>query len=320
MAKKLYGDLEIQTNRKLKLLDAAGGEFVSIRAPATVTPNFELVLPGSDTANGVMKSDGSGNLSLALISNANIDAAAAIAYSKLNLSGSIVNADINASAAIAYSKLNLSGSIVNADVNASAAIAYSKLNLSGSIVNADISASAAIAYSKLSIADGDLTIAKTSGLQSALDGKVADTGDTMTGNLVMDNEKEVRFREATGNGTEYVGFKAPASLAASLTYTLPNAAPAANGYVLASQTDGTLSWTAQSTVAAFDAQWTNANGTSKVVTHSLGSKKVMVQVYDEATDETIEVDSVVRTDANTVTLSASEAPGTNWRVLIIKIT
>lgn len=107
----------------------------------------------------------------ASIVNADISATAAIAYSKLNLAGSIVNADISASAAIAYSKLNLSGSIVNADVSASAAIAYSKLNLSASIVNADIAAGAAIAYSKLNIADGDLAIAKTSGLQAALDGK-----------------------------------------------------------------------------------------------------------------------------------------------------
>lgn len=63
--------------------------------------------------------------------------------------GAIVNADINASAAIAYSKLALTGSIVNADVNASAAIAYSKLNLTGSITNADINAAAAIARTKL---------------------------------------------------------------------------------------------------------------------------------------------------------------------------
>lgn len=40
---------------------------------------------------------------------------------------SIVNADINASAAIAYSKLALSGSIVNADISASAAIVDTKL-------------------------------------------------------------------------------------------------------------------------------------------------------------------------------------------------
>jgi len=70
-------------------------------------------------------------------------------------SGVIVNADVNASAAIAYSKLNLAGSIVNADVSASAAIAYSKLALSGSVVNADINASAAIARSKLASGTAD---------------------------------------------------------------------------------------------------------------------------------------------------------------------
>lgn len=82
--------------------------------------------------------------------NADINASAAIVYSKLSLTGSIVNADVSASAAIAYSKLSLSGSIVNADVATGAAIAYSKLSLSGSIVNADVNASAAIAWSKIS--------------------------------------------------------------------------------------------------------------------------------------------------------------------------
>ncbi len=52
------------------------------------------------------------------ITNAGVTAIAA---------GVIVDADINASAAIAYSKLNLGTSIVNADVNASAAIVTSKL-------------------------------------------------------------------------------------------------------------------------------------------------------------------------------------------------
>jgi len=42
-------------------------------------------------------------------------------------SGVIVNADVNASAAIAYSKLNLATSIVNADISASAAIVDTKL-------------------------------------------------------------------------------------------------------------------------------------------------------------------------------------------------
>lgn len=44
----------------------------------------------------------------------------------------LVNADIDALAAIAYSKLNLTGTILNADINASAAIAWSKISKSGS--------------------------------------------------------------------------------------------------------------------------------------------------------------------------------------------
>jgi len=91
------------------------------------------------------------DVNLGALTNSNISASAAISYSKLSLSNSIVNGDINASAAISYSKLALSSSIVNADISASAAIAYSKLSLSSSIVNADISASAAIAYSKLAL-------------------------------------------------------------------------------------------------------------------------------------------------------------------------
>lgn len=63
------------------------------------------------------------------LSNAGVAAIAA---------GVIVDADIAAAAAIAYSKLNLGSSIVNADVSASAAIAYSKLNLTGAIVDADL--------------------------------------------------------------------------------------------------------------------------------------------------------------------------------------
>jgi hypothetical protein len=113
------------------------------------------------------------------ITNAMINSAAAIAYSKLNLSGSIVNADVNAAAAIAYSKLNLTGSIVNADVNAAAAIAYSKLNLTGSIVNADVNAAAAIAYSKLAtLTSGNILVGNGSNVATS----VAMSGDVTISN------------------------------------------------------------------------------------------------------------------------------------------
>ena len=50
--------------------------------------------------------------------NAQIDPAAAIAYSKLALTGSVVNADIAPAAAIAYPKLNLAASIASTDMAA----------------------------------------------------------------------------------------------------------------------------------------------------------------------------------------------------------
>jgi len=53
------------------------------------------------------------------------------------------------------------------------------------LVNADIDAGAAIVYSKLSIANDDLTIAKTSGLQTALDAALPKAGGTMAGALTL---------------------------------------------------------------------------------------------------------------------------------------
>lgn len=102
------------------------------------------------SGTGVCKAT-SGVVSFASIVNADVNASAAIAYSKLALSGSIVNADVSNSAAVAYSKLALTDSIVDADINSAAAIGYSKLDLTGGIVNADVNASAAITYSKLNL-------------------------------------------------------------------------------------------------------------------------------------------------------------------------
>jgi hypothetical protein len=96
--------------------------------------------------------------------------------STMLLDGTILNADVNASAALAYSKLALTGAIVNNDItndtitnakiNTAAAIDKTKISgtavtvadtgtvtstmiLDGTILNADINASAAIALSKL---------------------------------------------------------------------------------------------------------------------------------------------------------------------------
>ena len=132
-------------------------------------------ITATELADGAVTS---GKILDGTIINADVNASAGIAYSKLNLGTSIVNADINASAAIALSKLasgtsgqivvhssggvptatTVSGDvtidstgnvqiaadkIVDADINSSAAIAYSKLSLSGSITTTDLATGAA---------------------------------------------------------------------------------------------------------------------------------------------------------------------------------
>lgn len=132
-------------------------------APISLSP----IIPG-----GIFSIDGNGNFIIAPggITNTQVNASAAIAYSKLALSNSITNADLNAAAAIAYTKLALANSILNADINASAAIAYSKLALSNSIVNADVNTAAAIAFSKMAALTASRVLASDgSGVVTPLD-------------------------------------------------------------------------------------------------------------------------------------------------------
>lgn len=82
-------------------------------------------LNGSNIASGTVPAARLGN-----ITNTQIDAAAAITYTKLSLTNGIVNADINSAAAIAYSKLNLGGLVATQDIAASA-ITFAKWNANG---------------------------------------------------------------------------------------------------------------------------------------------------------------------------------------------
>jgi hypothetical protein len=182
--------------------------------------------------------------------------------------------------------------------------AWKQAVFSGAIVDADIAAGAAIAVNKLAAltvsslvatdASGFLTVVSgvsdteagylngvTSAIQTQIDGKVADTGDTMTGNLEFDNQMEVRWREADANGDHYVGFKASASMTASYTVLLPAAAPGTTNHVLtvSDHTTGQLSWAA-----------VTASGTISLDAGTAGSPSVFFTsdtntgIYSQAAD------------------------------------
>lgn len=68
-------------------------------------------------------------------------------------------------------------------------------------------------------------------------------------------------------------------------------------------------------IARFTGTWTT--GSSTVITHNLGTQDVQVYIYELDSLEKIDIDSVVHTSINSVTLTASTAPtGLGRRVIV----
>jgi len=89
--------------------------------------------------------------------------------------------------------------------------------------------------------DSSITI---TGLSTSATGTVltlSDSATTSTVNLIIDNDKEIRFREATANGTNYVSLSAPTTLSADLSLTLPSA-DGTSGQFLSTNGSGVLSF------------------------------------------------------------------------------
>ena len=96
----------------------------------------------------------------------------------------------------------------------------STMILDGTILNADINASAAIDGTKVSPNFGSQDV-------------------VTTGNVTVNGQGDVRFGDS--DSSNYVGFQAPAAIAANLTWTLP-AADGTNGQVLKTDGTGALGW------------------------------------------------------------------------------
>jgi hypothetical protein len=83
----------------------------------------------------------------------------------------------------------------------------------------------------------------TDGTNLSLDSDVVltQTSPLMTGNVILDNQATLTFRELTTNGTDYVGLKAPAAVTTSITFTLPGA-DGTSGQALVTNGSGTLTF------------------------------------------------------------------------------
>jgi hypothetical protein len=65
---------------------------------------------------------------------------------------------------------------------------------------------------------------------------------TITGDLTIANQGDLRLREASGSGTNYIAMQAAATMAADYTLTWPAAVTATAGFFLSSDLSGNLSW------------------------------------------------------------------------------
>ncbi|MBK9248679.1 MAG: hypothetical protein IPM69_11325 [Ignavibacteria bacterium] len=203
--------LTINLNAEIARAQAAEAAFAAEIQNATVGGDISGTISNAQIVNSAVgtveiANDAVTTLKIddSTIVNADISPTAAIAYSKLNLTNSIITADITAGSittieleddAVTTVKIE-NATILDEDIDADASIAYTKLNLTQSIlendmslgsvttpvlgndavttlkiddstiINADISPIAAIAYSKLeltnSIVGSDLTTASVS--------------------------------------------------------------------------------------------------------------------------------------------------------------
>ena len=157
----------------------------------------------------------------------------------------------------------------------------------------------------------DSTVSIT-GLSTTATGTVltlSDSVNTTTVNLIIDNQKEIRFRETTANGTNYVALKAPASVSSDLTFTLP-ATDGTNGQALITNGSGVLSFTTLS--ADGTADWdTSVKTTGFTATANKGyfcdttssAFTVTLPATPSAGDEVIVLDYAGTFDTNALTIS-----------------
>ena len=198
-------------------------------------------------ADEVILRDNAGAVVSAKLVNANVDAAAAIAYSKLNLSGSIVNADVNVSAAIDRSKL-ASGTADHVIINNGSGVLSSEAAL------AKVRGGTGIDNSSVTFPASGVIVTETATetlTNKTLTSPVITTptvsSPTVSGTLLLQNaagaQPVLSLSEDPDNGTNKVSLQAAATMASDYTMTLPATVGGAGQTLYAVDGSGTLGWT-----------------------------------------------------------------------------
>tara|TARA_R100000353_G_scaffold35924_1_gene28578 strand:- start:853 stop:1587 length:735 start_codon:yes stop_codon:yes gene_type:complete len=174
--------------------------------------------------------------------------------------GKIVNDDVNASAAIAGTKINpdfgnqdITTDADNIFINNNNAVLFFGTDTGGFGANAGIGIAQQSQYHISGSAAGDLCIAAKTGKSIRFGTRASGSGVIYTQmriqpsgtlevrqNIDFINQKEFKFFD--NDNSHSISFKAPATIASDLVFTLPTTDAAFSGYALISDGAGTLSW------------------------------------------------------------------------------
>jgi hypothetical protein len=132
----------------------------------------------------------------------------------------------------------------------------------------------------LPVANGGTGVTTSTGTGSTvLSAAPSFTGDVAVGgNLLLTGGADIRFVE-TGGGTDYVAFQAPASIATSLTWTLPSIDGSAN-QLLSTNGSGVLSWASAASAATVTTATDDTNTTRYLLFSTLSGSGKTVYVDD----------------------------------------
>jgi len=186
------------------------------------------------------------------------------------------------------------------------------------LTNANIDNNAAISLSKLSA----VTIDRV--LVSDQDGFLSASSVTSVTLAFLDASSSIQTQlnakaSASLDNLTVASLAAESLLIGSSASAVSSLAVGANGQVL-KVVAGAIAWATDAGTVSFKTDWVTADTSTLIIDHQLNSLDLVVQIVDKDSGETIEVSSVARTDADTLTVIASEAPPAgSWRVLITAV-
>ena len=223
-------NVTMANQKEVRFSEATGGgsEYVGLRSPAALGASYVLTLPTDDgAADQVLKTDGTGNLSWVSAATGTVNAIGNFGSTPNTKGMTISSGDIN---------------LEPADATNPGAVSTAAQTFAGAKTFSG-AASFTAAATGLAVTN-NATIGGTLGVTSntTVGGTLGVTGvTTHTANVIIENEKEIRFNEASGSGANYISLKAPTTLAGDFTLTLPVDDGTAD-QILKTDGTGNLSW------------------------------------------------------------------------------